>query len=146
METMMSVIHKSSATPRRSAQNIQRLLYLIDQFQSRDIGYGGAAELLRCSPARARQYLHELLSNEIILQSPRMMAQDSLDQRGFCLNPQQAIVRRFVAELRGQAGSVAPSRNDIALEHNGRVEGAQREVWRDPLIVALFGPAPGRST
>lgn len=145
METMMSVIHKSSAAPRRSAQNIQRLIYLIDQFQSRDIGYAGAAELLRCSPARARQYLHELLGNEIILKSPRMMAQDSPDERGFCLNPQQAIVRRFVAELHGQAGSLASSKNDIALERNSRVVATQRDVWRDPLIVALFGPAPGRS-
>jgi hypothetical protein len=142
---MMSVIHKSSATPRRSAQNVQRLLYLIDQLQTRDIGYAGAAELLRCSRSRARQYLHELLSNDIILHSPRMMAQDSPDERGLCLNPHQTIVRRFVAELRGQAGSAASPRNDVAREHSSPVEPTQRDVWRDPLIVALFGPAPGRS-
>jgi hypothetical protein len=141
----MGVINKSDAAPRRSEQNILRLLYLIDQFHSRDVGYKGAAQMLRCSPARARQYLHELLNNGIIMKCLHMMPQDSPDERGFCLNPEPDVVRRFVAELGAQVESQSSAVRVCVPEHNDSAKSIEREVWRDPLVIALFGPAPGHS-
>lgn len=138
----MGEIKKLAAPPQQSAQNIQKLIYLIEQFRFRDIGYFGAAELLRCSPARARYYLHMLRDNGVIVTCPRMMAQDSPDKQGFCLNPQAALVGRFVVELGESVRSVAPTGEGVVPGRIARADSTQRSAWRDPLIAALFGPAP----
>lgn len=96
-----------------SAQREQRLRTLVAEFAARDMGYTGVAAFLNCSPSAARNYVHALVDERLIVAAPDARAASMEERTMFRLNLLAAPTQ----------ASRTPAR-------------------RDPLVAALFGDAP----
>lgn len=108
---------------------------LVAEFAARDMGYTGVAAFLNCSPSAARNYVHSLRDERIVVEAPGRRGESTEERTVFRLNPSAAEVDFFLTRIAAPAIFVQEARVSDQARH--------LPARRDPLVAALFGDAGG---